>query len=356
VDLALKRFGWVFLVFLVAVACEFSAVDRSDRDPPTQTTAPVDLYSVYFSDPGGPTSKTLRGGPDRSLATAIRQARASVDVAVYQLDLWSLRDALIDAHRRGIAVRMVTDSDNLDEAEVQQMKEAGIPVLGDRREGLMHNKFVVIDRQEVWTGSMNFTINDVYRNDNNLVRFRSAQLAQDYTAEFEEMFVEDHFGPGLPANTPHPSVSLEGSLVEVFFSPDDGVEQRLVDLVEAAQESVYFLAFSFTSDELATAMLERAHDGVTVAGVFEASQYQTNSGTEFDHFVKAGLDVRLDGNPDNMHHKVILIDERIVVTGSYNFSYNAETRNDENLLIIHDSGIALLYLAEFKRVFVQAKD
>ena len=55
----------------------------------------------------------------------------------------------------------------------------------------MHNKFVILDRLEVWTGSMNYTINGAYHNDNNLVRVRSNRLADNYTAEFEEMFVDD---------------------------------------------------------------------------------------------------------------------------------------------------------------------
>ena len=79
-------------------------------------------------------------------------------MAIHFLDLWSIRDALIDAHRRGVAVRLVTESDNMHVPEIQEVREAGIPVLGDRREGRMHNKFVVIDRQEVWTGSLNLFI------------------------------------------------------------------------------------------------------------------------------------------------------------------------------------------------------
>jgi len=117
---------------------------------------------VYFTAPQGPAANTLRGGPDAALAEAIDQAVLSVDVAAYSLDLWSIRDALLRAHRRGVSVRLVVESDNLDSDELIQIAEAGVPVLGDRREGLMHNKFVVIDRYEVWTGSMNFTVNGAY--------------------------------------------------------------------------------------------------------------------------------------------------------------------------------------------------
>jgi phosphatidylserine/phosphatidylglycerophosphate/cardiolipin synthase-like enzyme len=312
-------------------------------------------YTVYFTDPDGQSARSLRGGPDRALAEAIHQARLSVDVAAYDLNLWSLRDALIDAHRRGVSVRLVTESDNLDSEEIGELEEAGIPILGDRRQGLMHNKFVILDRLEVWTGSMNYTINGAYHNDNNLVRVRSNRLADNYTAEFEEMFVDDRFGPGSPGDTPHPSISIDGTQVEVYFSPDDGTASSLIDLIERAQESVYFMAYSFTSDEIAQAMLDRAAVGVTVAGVFDESQVKSNRGGEYDNMVSNGLDVHLDGNPERMHHKVIIIDGRLVITGSYNFSASAEERNDENTLIIHSPVIASQYLAEFERVYAEAK-
>ena len=78
-------------------------------------------------------------------------------------------------------------------------------------------------------------------------------------------------------------------------------------------------------------------------------------GGEYEHLLNAGLDVRLDGNPRNMHHKVIIIDGQIVVTGSYNFSASAEERNDENTLILHNPDIAAQFLAEFQRVYAAAE-
>lgn len=311
-------------------------------------------YTVYFTDPAGPSAESFRGGPDAALAEAIDQARLSVEVATDDFDLWSLRDALIAAHRRGVVVRVVAESDNLAVPELQALMQAGIPIVGDRSEGLMHNKFVIIDRWEVWTGSMNFTLSGAYKSNNNLIRLHSPQLAEDYLAEFTEMFDDDRFGPGSPANTPYPSLSIEGTPVEIYFSPDDGTARELIRLIQGAQESIYLLAYSFTSDGIASAILSRARAGVEVIGVFDESQYQSNEGTEFDRMVENGLDIRLDSNPHSMHHKVIIIDEQIVITGSYNFSNNAETRNDENTLVIHNPQIAALYTDEFNKVFQQA--
>jgi phosphatidylserine/phosphatidylglycerophosphate/cardiolipin synthase-like enzyme len=350
--------GYWVLVCLAALALAGCEDQGLSSVPMAELTRPLagDWYSVYFTQPGNPAMQGYRGGPDQNLADAIGKARLSVDVAVLDLDLWSLRDALIAAHRRGVAVRLVVESDYLDGKEIQELRQAGIPVLGDRREGLMHNKFAVIDRAEVWTGSMNHTVSESYRNNNNLIRLHSSRLAEDYTAEFEEMFDDDLFGPGSPANTPYPAFSVNGAQVKVYFSPDDGVTQRLVELILSAEESVYFLAYSLTSDDLAEALLERHQAGVEIAGVMEARQVESNTGSDYDRLRVAGIDVRLDGNPDNMHHKVLIIDGQTVVTGSFNFSRSAEERNDENTLVLRDPEIAALYLREFEAVYSEAQN
>ena len=322
--------------------------------PSVPTAAAQNWYTIYFTDPKSPTASSYRGGPDESLAAAIDQARISVDVAIFDLNLWSIRDALISAHRRGIDVRLVTDSDNMDEQEVQELKEAGIEVLGDRQEGLMHDKFAIIDRFEVWTGSMNFTTGGGYLDNNNLMRLQSSKLAENYTNEFEQMFIDDRFGASKTASTPNPSTTVNGSLIEVYFSPEDGTLEHILTAVNAAQESISFMAYSFTSDELAKALLERTQSGVSVSGVFDEDQYHSNVGTEFDTLDRAGIDVRLDGNPRLMHHKVIIIDHEVVITGSYNFSNNAEHKNDENTLIIHNEDIAAQFLAEFRQIYDEA--
>jgi phosphatidylserine/phosphatidylglycerophosphate/cardiolipin synthase-like enzyme len=350
----------IAILVLAAAACHLVGGDDPSLGeislPATRPApdTPGEWYAVYFTDPSGPSSKSLRGGPDKYLADAIDEARVSVDVAVLQLNLWSIRDALLAAHKRGVQVRVVTDSDYMDEKEIGQLSQAGISVLGDRREGLMHNKFAVIDRQDVWTGSMNFSVNEAYRNNNNLIRIRSAQLAENYTAEFKEMFVNDQFGPGSPANTPNPTLKIGETRLQSCFSPDDGCSAQLLKVIQNARQSIYFLAYSFTSDDLANAMIERLQQGVKIEGVMEGSQIESNSGSDYDRFRSAGLNVRLDANPNQMHDKVMVIDSQIVVTGSFNYTYSAENYNDENMLVIYNPQIAELYLAEFERIFNQA--
>jgi phosphatidylserine/phosphatidylglycerophosphate/cardiolipin synthase-like enzyme len=68
------------------------------------------------------------------------------------------------------------------------------------------------------------------------------------------------------------------------------------------------------------------------------------------------MDVRLDGNVYMMHHKVIILDDETVILGSFNFSRSADERNDENVLVIHDSEIASQYRAEFRRTYREASE
>lgn len=314
-----------------------------------------DWFELYFTNPSSSLSSQETGGIDIPLVNAIDSAKLSVDVAIYSFSLPSIRDALIRAYERGVQVRLVMESDNIERSAPQRLKDAGIPILGDRREGLMHNKFVIIDKSEVWLGSMNFTTSGAYEDNNVMMRIRSVRLVENFIKEFEEMYIEDSFGDNIRAETPNPQVIVNGTQIDTYFSPDDGVQPILVDIINTANESIYFMAFSFTSDPIGDAVRERAQDGVTVAGVMDVEQIESNIGTEFDAFRQAGLDVYRDGNAGQMHHKTIIIDESIVITGSYNFTNSAEVRNDEYVLVIYNEAIAKLFIAEFQRVYEQAK-
>ena len=377
----MKRIPFILIAMLFIVSACLPETP-TPPNPPTETEAPptqpgpVDItetpefelteiplpagygahaswIDIYFTDPESPLASQETGGLDGPLEASIDSARLTVDVAIYSISLRSIRDALIRAHERGVQVRVVMESDNMDRSAPQALIEAGIPVLGDRREGLMHDKFVVIDRSEVWLGSMNYTYSGTYEDNNQLIHIRSVKMAENYTVEFEEMFVDDMFGDNTVPETPNPEVSIEGTRVETYFSPDDGVADHIYEILTDAEESIYFMAFSFTTDEFGEIIREQAENGLTVAGVMEEQQVKSNIGTEYDFFKQAGLDVFVDGNEGQMHHKTMIVDGRIVITGSYNFSRSAEIRNDENLIVIDNKVIADFFMGEFERVYAQ---
>jgi phosphatidylserine/phosphatidylglycerophosphate/cardiolipin synthase-like enzyme len=344
------------LVFLVGLFLVFrwssspAATTGGPTPPPGSDGAGI---QVYFTVPQAGDSLGPQGPVDAELVKAIDGAQRSVDVAVYALNLRDVGDALRRADERGVRVRLVVESDNAFEPEVQSLLGEGFSIREDRRPSLMHHKFVVIDGAEVWTGSMNLTTAAALRDDNNMVRLFSPALAQDFTGEFDEMFEEDRFGALSLADTPRPRLMIDGAQVEVLFSPDDNVADRILDLIDAAVGDIEFAAFSLTSDVIAEHILEASARGVRVSGVVETTQ-SGGLGAEYENLRHAGLDVRLDANPFNMHHKFLVIDRQLVVTGSYNFTLSAEESNDENVLILYDPGIAGVYAEEFARIFEMA--
>jgi len=313
-------------------------------------------YDLYFTTPRYPDKPGYHhGGLDTQLAAFINSAQKTIDLADYDFDLENVANALAKAAARGVRVRMVTDTDTLtnDDPKVQKafdiLKQAKIPIVDDQRGPIMHNKFMVVDGAAVWTGSWNFTDGDTYHLNNNAIKIVSRDLAQNYTTEFEKMFVQRKFGPNKPAGVPHPILTIGGVHVENYLAAEDKVAGHIVDRLKQAQQSIHFLAFSFTHDAIGSAMLARAKAGVSVAGVFETTGSETQY-SEYGRMRKAKLDVLQDGNPYVMHHKVIIIDGRTVIFGSFNFTSNADKDNDENLLIVDDPALAKAFEAEFQRV------
>ncbi len=362
---------WPALALLIILAaglegCEVPAIARPTREltpsSPTEAgpaTPAGEWYALYFTTPDA-TARLANptGGIPAAVIASFDAAQTSIDVAVYQFNWEPLADALVRALARGVRVRLVTDTDSLGDEAIQRLRDAGVGVVDDGRAALMHDKFVVVDGSAVWTGSMNFTHSDAYRNNNVFIEIYSARLAENYTAEFEEMFTRRAFGPKSPADTPNPVIRVSGTRIENYFSPDDGVARHVLSLLDGAQSSIYFMAFSFTRQDFAEALLARASHGVTVKGVFEASQLTESGDLAWSLLTGGGLaaDVRQDGNPYNLHTKAFIVDEATVVLGSYNFSRNAEESNDENVLIIDNVDIARAMLAEWQRVWDKAGD
>jgi phosphatidylserine/phosphatidylglycerophosphate/cardiolipin synthase-like enzyme len=143
------------------------------------------------------------------------------------------------------------------------------------------------------------------------------------------------------------------SVRETCFSRVERCDVLLISLINRANRSVYVAVYSFTRDSLATALISAKERGVEVRVVIERERAY-EQGSEYPRLKSAGVDVRLDGNPNSMHHKFMVIDEYIVVTGSYNWSSAAEDRNDENIVVILDRDVAQRFVQEFERIWQTA--
>jgi len=353
--------GYVLAAMLMVFATLFVVACGTSPAPTPSGTPPSSWYQLYFTTPKFPDDpKDHHGSLDEKLSKFLATAQASIDMAIYQLDLPDVTQALLDAkNKRGVAVRIVTDVDVLEDPKenpsFQELEKAGIPIVAGNRSAIMHDKFVVVDRERVWTGSWNFTTFDTYRYNNNGLIIPSKDLAKNYTTTFEKMFNDKQFGSRRkPGGITH-KLTIAGVTAENYFAPEDNVEAAIIARLSQAEKSIYFMAFSFTDDEIGAAVRQRAQAGVKVRGVFET----TGAGTEYSEYEKmkeAGLDVVRDGNPYFMHHKVFIVDEKTVVFGSFNFSKKAAEDNDENLVIVDDAGMAAQFVQEFERVYAQAKN
>ena len=210
---------------------------------------------------------------------------------------------------------------------------------------LMHNKFCIFDGSVVFTGSMNPTENDNYYNNNNILIIKSKALSENYLSEFDELRKGTNGEGGTVRN---PKIIIGSTLVENYFCPEDNCKLRVINALKSANKSIRFMVFTFADKDIANLLYNKNYLGLDVKGVIEKRQ----SGQSSQYETLRGFTI-LDDNPHTMHHKVFIVDNAIVITGSYNPTARGNEGNDENLLIIHDENIARKYLEEFEEVYDQ---
>jgi phosphatidylserine/phosphatidylglycerophosphate/cardiolipin synthase-like enzyme len=146
----------------------------------------------------------------------------------------------------------------------------------------------------------------------------------------------------------------EGVIKAVCFSRVEQCDNLLINLISQARKSVYVAIYSFTRDGLARALIDAKNRGVEVKIIIE-EENAYGQGSDYRMLKEAGVDIRLDGNPALMHHKFMVVDGEIIVTGSYNWSTAAEDRNDENFVVIKDRSVAERFIQEFNRLLSIAR-
>ncbi len=242
---------------------------------------------------------------------------------------------------------------------------------------LMHDKFLVRDGREVWVGSANMTVGGLELQDNNCLAIASQPLAARYTATFEELISPNHHHEDsrharAQSSPPPAPVTVDGAQIAPYFAPaaGEGIEDALIEAIRHARRIrifAFLLGDPGILDALAPLATNHAFD---IRGIYDPHGMQdvmrtgghaghagksTHAATDdsrfwFVHdkrFIAAPSHGFAPGREqDFMHNKVMIIDDRMVFTGSYNFSENAE-ENDETLLAIDSPALAEAYTAYF---------
>jgi len=288
-------------------------------------------------------------------------AQSTLDICVYNASDALIASAINDAYNRGVQVRYIADDDVVN--SMLNSLDPNIPIVyrtPTPTAGIMHNKFLVIDVNSVnnsWimTGSTNWTNpSNLFNDYNNLIFVQDQALAKAYTMEFEEMW-SGLFGSNKSDNTPH-DFNVNGKHMELYFSPSDQTTSKIHEVINSVDYTLEFALLEFTRDDLGDAIIDVHNSfGTNVRGIMESTNSQYS---EFLNMTSAGVNVKShSGIPNTIHHKYAIADaditasDPILLTGSHNWSNNAENNSDENTLIIHDHTTANIYLQEFTKRF-----
>lgn len=337
---------WLFLLFLGVMG--YLVWDAYLRPIPQVYKASGGL-ELYFAPEQGAIAKGR-------LVDLIHTAQDRIEVAVLELEDREIGQALVQAAARGVRVRMLNDSDYRHETRqslgVEGQGQARCEILrrvqvcyDSRPNALMHHKFVLVDDLGVWTGSTNLTWNAFARNNENSLWLPVPGVLQVYRAEFEALFAGQENGLGRSSR-----FQIGSTLGTVYFSPAGGRKARgaVLEVLEQAKREIWVAAFVLTDDLIVESLVNAQTRGVQVRVVIETRNL-TNS--KVAPLRQAKIDVRKDGNPYTMHHKIIVVDGEWVVTGSYNFTNSGFGRNNENLLIFRDGALAQRYLREVEAIW-----
>jgi phosphatidylserine/phosphatidylglycerophosphate/cardiolipin synthase-like enzyme len=147
------------------------------------------------------------------------------------------------------------------------------------------------------------------------------------------------------------------SASEVYFSPNGGIRQRLLRAIEESRKSIDIAVYNFTASQLAEALYAAKARGVRVRVLTDRERADTG-GSGVRGLRLNGITVRALGVPEQslMHHKFAVFDERLVVTGSYNWTNSAEHANYENIILLDDPGVVNRFRQEFLRLWREARE
>lgn len=395
----MKKTFFIIIIFLIFSSCDYFG------KPDGQGKA---IYNDGIV--------TLSFDPQKSednLVRLLKDAKVSIDIALYGFSNEKICDALLDACERGLTVRCVTEYDSEHEDAWLRIAEAirihpeyNLTLKLGNTSGIMHNKYFIVDNKYVVTGSTNLT-SGMWIHFNNLVIIRSSGLAADFQKDFEvlyagynatdkgnddnldsdngfnviygngvtwdenahkigEMTVQVYFTPyhyifpSYAATYTHWNGPDDGDDTDgyQFYNYDDEVLETvdsisdldepnalyvIWNLLENAQKSITIYSFAFT-DRVVMDLIIKAQEerDVKVKVWMERGQYfssYSHHGKSFENFAQKVSDFKLCRKADGglLHHKVIMIDDEILILGSLNFSSAAVNKNDENFLLIRNA-------------------
>ena len=135
--------------------------------------------------------------------------------------------------------------------------------------------------------------------------------------------------------------------IQVYFSPKGGATDAVVNALDQATNAVPVQAYSFTSAPIAKALVDAHRRGLKVQVILDRSQ-RTEKYSEADFLKNSGIPTLIGAQHGIAHNKIIIIDDCVILTGSFNFTKAAEEHNAENLLLVNDPVLAKQYIENWR--------
>ena len=302
---------------------------------------------------------TTKTKPDRNctseickeIVSDINSAKNTLDMAIYGYSSTpAIEKAINNAKLRGVKIRLVYDLNTKGENIYPDTNffVGLIPdSISDRNSAeannTMHNKFYIIDGKTVITGSANLSHTDMSGfNSNSIAVINSKCVADYYTKEFNQMY------SGRFHNDKKSEQNKNCGNITIFFSPQDkAVENGGLPLIKNAKRYIYIPAFVITEKRITEELIKAKRRGVDVKIIADALNTVTKH-SKHKYLRDAGIPLKAENYAGKMHSKTMIIDDEYLIIGSMNFSYSGENKNDENMLVIKDNGIAKFY----KKIFL----
>ena len=220
---------------------------------------------------------------------------------------------------------------------------AKIKVNSDFNPKIFHQKFIIRDGESVLTGSTNFTETGISKNLNHIIIIHNKDIAKIYNKEFKEI-QQGHFGKLNEGHDVRPKeINVSDIRIKTLFAPDHNPEMEIMKQIAKAKNRVDFAIFTFSKSSGIDDQLILSHKaGINIKGAMFRSQANQKWSAK-DILKNAGLELYLvpklgqyPNKPSKLHHKLMVIDEQLIIAGSFNYTGPANTTNDENILIIGD--------------------
>lgn len=266
----------------------------------------------------------------RLYIAAINRAQSSLVMVIYSLRDTSIIQALRAKAEEGVRVEVLCDAKA--SAGVARRLGRRVKTIYRQAKGLMHQKLLVVDGAEVWVGSANMTTESLRHHGNLVVGLRSRELAA-FISERAAAMIKGSEG----CLAGHRVTLLKGQEAELWFLPDQGLGvEKIEQLIAGAAKTLHVAMFTFTHPRLEQALVDAKKRGVKVEVVIDRDSSKGASSKVFRSLQRHGVVVAVSESTALLHHKMMVVDGKILVEGSANWTRAAFAQNDDCFMILHN--------------------